>query len=305
MKSPRPPKPPTVFEQIAAVGRQNAQELEQSFQGPRIDVATDYLRLNPNNPRRRISPVSVQRMATAIRQAGRILQPLLVRPIALDAAGARYEVVCGNRRLLGAREAGLYHVPVRVEEITDADAVKYAAWENLAREDLDPIDQAEAVDALRTLEHLTWEELGGRFGMTRQWAWRQQRLTVLPEPVKDLVRDGRLSVSNAYALGTLAVEEESVALAQEIAETGMSARAVSRRIAEEGGKGVTTLLQRPWSPPPGYTGRAYGRLHRAVEDLLEYGQSGKIPPDLADALRPVLGRALGDDQSTQTTEGPG
>jgi ParB family chromosome partitioning protein len=117
-----------------------------------------------------------------------------------DDAGTRYETICGNRRLLAARSLGLPKVPVRVREMDDDQAARFALWENLAREDLDPIDLAESIDGLRRIERLSWEEISDRFGFSRQWGWKQQKLAELPDEVKDMVRDRRLSPSKAMLL---------------------------------------------------------------------------------------------------------
>ena len=91
----------SVMESIIAQGQENVSRLEETFSGPVTELATDYLRPNAANPRRRITSASIEEMANAIQQAGEILQPLLVRPVTQDELGARYEVVCGNRRLHG------------------------------------------------------------------------------------------------------------------------------------------------------------------------------------------------------------
>ncbi len=289
-------KRPTVFDSIIEKGQENAALLEETFSGPVVELATSYIRSNPNNPRRRISPSSIEEMANAIRQVGEILQPILVRPIAHDDAGYRYEVVCGDRRLLGARQVDLKKVPVRVRDLSDEEAARFALWENLARKDLDAMDVADSVDKLRHIDKLTWPELASRFGVSKQWVWKLQKMAALPEQVKDMVRDRRLSAYNATLLTQVTSgQEDVIALAQEAIDRKLSTREVERLIEtrklsqsispqEAARKGAFTVS---WTPPPGFQGRRHSRVIKAADDLVTSLHEGKITPELAHSLRPV------------------
>jgi ParB family chromosome partitioning protein len=285
-------KRPSVFDAIVEKGQENAARLEETFTGPIVELATSYIRPNPNNPRRRIPQSSVDEMANAIRQVGEILQPLLVRPTAPDDDGYRYEIVCGDRRLLGARQENLPKVPVRVRELSDEDAARFALWENLARKDLDAMDVADSVDRLRHIDRLTWPELAARFGVSKQWVWKLQKMAELPEAVKDMVRDRRLSAYSATLLTQVTTgEADVVAFAHEIVDKKLSTREVERLLEERRGgpdpadrKGAFTVS---WTPPPGYQGRSHSRVIRAAEDLVASIRDGKITPDLARSLQPV------------------
>lgn len=299
---PKSTDSPTVFSAIAARGRDNADALRDGFSGPITEMAIDYLRVNPHNPRTRISERSIEEMANAVRQVGEVLQPILARPIARDPLGRTHEVVCGNRRLLGAERAGLRKVAVRVKELSDDDAVRFAVWENLAREDLDPMDQAESIDTLRKIDKLSWSDLAAQFGVSRQWVWQQQRLTSLPEAIKTHVRERRLNISVASALSTMvAVEDDAVALAAEIVESGLSRQnalaLIRARSAPPDSQNVKPALH-SWTRPAGYEGRAYSRLQRAVDDLLSFARDGKITPALAESLRPVLASVTDAESAT-------
>jgi len=299
MSTTKTAKRPSVFDTIIEKGQENAARLEETFSGPTLELATSYVRPNPNNPRRRISQASVEEMANAIRQVGEILQPLLVRPIPHDDSGYRYEVVCGDRRLLGARQVGLSKVPVRVRDLSDEEAARFALWENLARRDLDAMDVADSVDRLRRIDRLTWPDLAARFGVSKQWVWKLQKMAELPEGVKEMVRDRRLSAYSATLLTQVTTGGEDVAhLAQRIVDEKLSTREAERLIealrqpqgADDGvdRKGAFTVS---WSLPPGYGGRRYGRTVKAADDLAASIRDGRVTPDLARSLVPIA-RAL-------------
>ena len=196
----------------------------------------------------------------------------------------------------GARRVELKKVPVRVRELTDEESARFALWENLARRDLDAMDVADSVNKLRHIDKLTWPELAARFGVSKQWVWKLQKMAELPEPVKEMVRDKRLSAYNATLLTQVSGgDEEIITLAHEIIERQLSTREVDRLLdarkhdhveepIEDDRKGAFTVS---WTPPPGYSGRQYGRIVRAADDLASSLREGKIPQELARSLRPV------------------
>ncbi len=290
---------------IVAQGQENVARLEESFNGPVTELATDYLRPNAANPRRRISAASVEEMMNGIRQVGgEILQPLLVRPISPEADGSRYEVVCGNRRLMAARNLGMPKVPVRVREMDDEQAMRFALWENLAREDLDAMDLAESINGLRMIERLSWDEISDRFGFSRQWAWKQQKLAELPELVKDMVREGKLSPSKAMLLSQITTGvEDVIAMASQAVTRGLSHRALQDEVATLR-KHVLTSSDVPatpegsrkhvltWVAPAGIPRRGHTRLIRATEELLDTLNAGGLDPEYARSMRHIAQRIL-------------
>lgn len=310
-----------VMANIVAQGQENVARLEATFADAAVtEVATDYLRESLANPRHHISPASVEEMANGIRQAdGRILQPLLVRPMAQDAEGRRFEVICGNRRLLAARRLGLPKVPVRVLEMDDEQAARYALWENLSREDLNPMDIAESIDGLRRVEQLTWDSIGERFGFSRQWGWKQQKLAELPEPVRVLVRDGELSPSKAMLLAQVTDGPEGILEAAHRTVTcGLSHRALQKELTARRKHVLTSPLAGSavldstmpehaieetsnhtgrkhvftWDPPMGRAKRGEARLTRATRELVGLVNQNLMRPEYARSLRPLAERIL-------------
>lgn len=289
-------KRPSIFDSIVEKGQENAKKLEESFVGPVVELATTDIRPNPNNPRKRVTRQSVDEMANAIRQVGEILQPLLVRPIPEDDSGHRYEIVCGDRRLMGARQVGLMTVPVRVREVSDDDAARFALWENIAREDLDSLDLADSINKLRHIDKLTWPDLAARFGVSKQWVWKLQKMSDLPELVKDMVREKRLSAYTAVLLTEFnGTDTNVVGIAEEIIERKMTSRDVERLLDERKGRGKAAQDAKnnkgaftvSWTPPQDLVKRRYNPVIKAADTLVDSVQGGRIPPALAEALRPV------------------
>ncbi len=278
---------------IIEQGITNVERLEATFQASAItELATDYLCENRHNPRRRISEASVAEMVNGIRQAdGEILQPLLVRPIPHTPEGYRYEVICGNRRLRAARALALHSVPVRVRELDDETAARFALWENLSRENLNPMDLAESISDLRAVDHLSWDEIGERFGFTRQWGWKQQKLAELPESVRELVREGKLAPSKAMLLWSIESDSERITLAERIVSEGLSHRAAElnlrQPIEEPPCKHVLT-----YTPPKGFSSRRYGQVFKAAHTLADSLSRESIPRDVAASMREIAQQLL-------------
>ena len=289
-------KPSGAMASIIERGQENVGRLEATFRAaPVTELPTDYLSESRNNTRRRISEASIRDMVNGIVQAeGEILQPLLVRPIPVSPEGHRYEVICGNRRLNAARRLDLKLVPVRVREMSDETATRFALWENLSREDLSPMDLAEAISDLRRIDRLSWDEIGERFGFTRQWGWQQQKLAELPAPVRDMTRDGELSVSSATLIATSSLSaDQKLALAIRVVGQKLSYRATSELArckgaftsreetsADAAGKDTFT-----WTPPVSLKQRRYARLRRATEEVVGTYNKGLITREYAASLR--------------------
>jgi ParB family transcriptional regulator, chromosome partitioning protein len=159
------------------------------------DVAVELVAPNPHQPRRRFDGDALDALAGSLRERG-LLQPVLVRP----RPGGRYELVAGERRWRAARLAELQTIPALIQERDDADTLEAALIENMAREDLNPADQARAVAALVEELDLTREEAARRLGRSRVAISNLLRLLDLPDEVLQLLEDGRLSEGHGRAL---------------------------------------------------------------------------------------------------------
>jgi ParB family chromosome partitioning protein len=159
-----------------------------------LEVPVESLTPNPYQPRRGFSPEALAELAASIKTSG-ILQPIVVR-----GRGDRYEILVGERRWRAAQQAGLGRVPVLIREASDADALELALVENLLREDLNPLEEAEAYHRLMAEFAWTQDELARRIGKDRSSIANALRLRRLPDVIQEDLRAGRLTMGHARAL---------------------------------------------------------------------------------------------------------
>ena len=174
---------------------------------------------NKGQPRKHFDETALSELAQSIEKHG-VIQPLLVRP--LSAGG--YQLVAGERRWRAARIAGLTEVPVVIRDLSDEDAMALSLIENLQREDLDPIEEAEGYRTLMETFGITQEEAAARVGKSRPAVANLMRLLSLPKDVRAMVSAGTLSPGHARALLPLADDALIAQFAKEIAEKGLSVR---------------------------------------------------------------------------------
>ncbi len=158
-------------------------------------VPIDSLLPNPYQPRRMFAEESLADLSRSIKEMG-VIQPLIVRA----ASEGKYEIVAGERRWRAANMAGFTTIPVMLRELSDAESLEIALIENLQRENLNPLDTAEAYDILVEKFSYTHEELAKRIGKDRTNITNHLRLLKLPDPVKQYVREDRLSMGHARTL---------------------------------------------------------------------------------------------------------
>ena len=187
------------------------------------DVPLDQLEPNPFQPRTVFEPKQLQELAASLRETG-MVQPILVRR-----QGGRYQIIAGERRWRAAREAGLASVPVVVRDVPDDRLLELALVENIQRQELMPLEEAQAYQRLHDEFRLTQEEVARRVGKDRSTVANTLRLLRLPPKVRELLAAGRLDAGHARALLALDGADDQVALAAEIARRGLSVREVERR----------------------------------------------------------------------------
>jgi ParB family transcriptional regulator, chromosome partitioning protein len=175
-------------------------------------------------PRRRFADAELDALADSIREKG-VLQPLLVRPVG-DTEEA-FELVAGERRWRAAQRVGLHDVPVIIRPLTDVEALEIALVENLQREDLSPLEEADAYSRLINEFGRTQASLAEAVGKSRSHVANTLRLLSLPTPVRRRLDDGELSAGHARAL--LAAPDPE-ALAQEVVRRGLNVRATERLV---------------------------------------------------------------------------
>lgn len=202
----------------------------------------DVIQAGAWQPRRNFDAESIEELARSIRDHG-ILQPLLVR-----AGKDGYELIAGERRLRAARAAGLTEVPVQVLEADDRLASEIALIENLQREDLDPIEEAEGYAALAERFHLTQEQISERVGKARATVANAFRLLGLPQEIRDLVRNQSLSAGHAKVLLGLASDAERLAWGRRCAREEWSVRELERRMVRPRGLSRRNRVGKPVLP---------------------------------------------------------
>jgi ParB family chromosome partitioning protein len=256
--------------------------------------AVDIENIHPSGrqPRKKFDDARLSELAESIRSQG-IIQPLVVR---VRPAGG-FELVAGERRWRAAQRAGLHQVPVIIREVAEAQAFELALVENLQREDLNPIEEAEGYQHLVAEFGYTQESLAARVGKERSTVANALRLLKLPPSVRAMVVEGRLSMGHARAL--LGLEDDAVIerLARQTASRGLSVRQVEalvRREREDGG--------RPAPPPEKQSPAARDlvlRLQRALSARVKLVEAGtgrghiEIYYGSLDELDAVLAKILG------------
>jgi len=189
------------------------------------EIELDQIDPNPLQPRRRFREQELRELAASMRDSG-LLQPILLRP-----RGARYQIVAGERRFRAARSLGLARMPAVVRELSDAQLLELALVENLQREDLSALEEAQAYQRLHDEFRLTQEEIAQRVGKERATVANAMRLLRLPPALKQLLEEARLEAGHARALLALEKGEQQLALGREAARRGLSVREVERRVA--------------------------------------------------------------------------
>src|SRR3954471_24434253 len=188
------------------------------------DVPVELIAPNPKQPRHRFDEATLAGLAESVRQRG-VLQPILVRPV----PGGTYELVAGERRWRAAQLAGLEVVPALVRPSDDAQALEVALIENMAREDLNPVEEARACAALVEDLGLTREEVGRRLGRSRVAVSNLLRLLDLPDEALALLEEGTLSEGHGRALLMAPDPGERRRLAREAAAEGWTVRETEDR----------------------------------------------------------------------------
>lgn len=176
----------------------------------------ENLQPNPRNPRRRFLDDELDELASSIRERG-IIQPIVVRAL----KGGNFEIIAGERRWRAAQRAGLHDVPIAVVEANDAQSLEFAIIENVQRADLNPIEEATGYLALMDDFNRTQEEVAQIVGKSRPHIANTIRLLKLSEPVKQLVRTGKISAGHARLL---VGQPNAELIAHEVIDKGWSVR---------------------------------------------------------------------------------
>jgi ParB family chromosome partitioning protein len=197
---------------------------------PRVQrkVPIEFLKPNPRNPRRAFSDVELGELSDSIKQHG-VIQPIVVR--AVKGTQDRFEIIAGERRWRAAQSAGLHEVPIVPVEVSDHAALEIAIVENVQREDLNAMEEAQGYHALANEFKHTQDDIAKIVGKSRSHVANMMRLTKLPDDVQALITSGELSAGHARAL--IGVPDPSAA-ARRIVTEGLNVRQAEALAHEEG-----------------------------------------------------------------------
>jgi ParB family chromosome partitioning protein len=184
-----------------------------------VEINLDELRSNPYQPRKVFDEDKLQELADSIREHG-VFQPIIVKKSAVKG----YEIIAGERRVKASKMAGLSSIPAIVRDFSDEEMMEIALLENLQREDLNAIEEANAYKALLDSLSITQEELAVKLGKSRSHITNMLGLIDLPEEVKDLIVDGKISQSHARVLSKMEDRDQVISLANRIVDEGLNVR---------------------------------------------------------------------------------
>ncbi len=190
-----------------------------------VEIDIERVAAWADQPRKRFSEEGLKELAASIKEKG-VLQPLLVCPI----GDGTFRLIAGERRLRAARLAGLKRVPAVLKRTASQDSLEIALIENLQREDLNPVETAQALDRLQKEFSLTHEALSGRLGMERTTITNHLRLLKLPEEVRALLADGKLSMGHAKVILGIDSQSQQAGMAARTVNEGLSVRELERLI---------------------------------------------------------------------------
>ena len=233
----------------------------------RIEVSK--IRPNPRQPRRSFDETGLDELANSMKQQG-LLQPVVVRPL----PDGRFELVAGERRWRAAQRAGIHQIPAVVRDVPDEKLLELALIENLQREELNPIEEAEAYRILVDDLELTQYEVAERVGKQRTTVANALRLLNLPELVKDMVRDRRISMGHARALLALEDVQAIESLARQVVAEGLSVREVETRAKRPAG--TKSRPGRPTKPIDPNVAAAESTLQRVLGTKVRIVGNGSV-----------------------------
>lgn len=256
------------------------------------EIAIDSVAPSSMQPRTRFDESRLEDLAKSIRANG-VVQPLLVRR-----KGSAYELIAGERRWRAAQLAGLTHVPVVIRNVPDDKVLELALIENIQREDLNPIEEAQAYKKLIESIGMTQETLAERVGRDRSYITNYLRLLRLPEDIRRLIEEGKLSTGHARTLLGASDTDTQRRIARRIIERGLSVRETERMVRELDSPGSRARVAKPKGNDPNVRAaetklrRHFGTQVRIAQS--QNGQSGRIeiefynPADLERLFRLLL-----------------
>ena len=190
-----------------------------------IDI--NDIKPNENQPRKAFDEEKLDELAVSIKEHG-LIQPVILRKVKKG-----FEIVAGERRWRACRKAGLKEIPCIVKDLTDEENALLAIIENMQREDLNPIEEAEGINQMITSFGMTQEQVSKSVGKSRPYITNSLRLLKLPEQIRDMVSQGKLTTGHARAIAGVSNSEKQIKLAEYAVKEEISVREMEKLIKEE------------------------------------------------------------------------
>jgi ParB family chromosome partitioning protein len=251
---------------LAAILPESEEVGEPSYR----DVPVELIKPNPSQPRKRFDPDAIERLASTMTEAG-VVQPLLLRPL----PDGRYELIAGERRWRAAQQAGLDTVPAILRSDDDLQRLQIALIENMARENLNPVEEARGCAALVEELGVSKEEVATRLGRSRSAVSNLIRILELPDKVLEMLERGELSEGHGRALLGVKGQEARLKLARRAVEDGWSVRETEARVKGEGGRRPSRTPREVHPDEEAAIGRAEDAFERALGHEVRVRTSAK------------------------------
>ncbi len=249
---------------------------EESLKGEETveQIPVDDIRSNPYQPRKNFDPEALEELAESVRQNG-VLQPIIVR----KSSAKGYELVAGERRHKASIIAELETIPAIVRDLNEEFMIRYAILENLQREDLTALEEADAYQLMMDKLSLTQEKVADALGKSRSHVANHLRLRTLPDEVKQLITDNKLSMGQARTLRSLGDDKQVIALAKKAVKEHLTVRQLEKMVSDikkDGEKPKEKPKQKRKSPfVREYESRLMDKFGTDV-NINEQGEKGKI-----------------------------
>lgn len=202
-------------------GGARASSKEEAAGGDGISyIDINDIKPNENQPRKSFDEEKLDELAASIREHG------LIQPIVVRRSASGYEIVAGERRWRAARKAGMKDIPALLRELSDEENMLLSIIENMQREDLDPIEEAEGINQMIIRYGMNQQQVSESLGKSRPYIANQLRLLKLPEEIRKMVSAGQLSAGHVRALINVGDEKKQISIAERAAEEGLSVRQV-------------------------------------------------------------------------------
>ena len=200
---------------------------EAAEKGNIVSIEISKIVSNPYQPRKTFDQDALEELANSIKEYG-VVQPIIVKKTV-----SGYELVAGERRTKAAKIAGLREIPAIIKDFNDQEMMEIALIENIQREDLNPIEEAESYENIIKLRGYTQEEFANHFGKSRSYVTNMLGLLTLPKEVKDMVSKKELSMGHARALSKVSDNDKIIKLAKKIIKEDLSVRETEKLLKDE------------------------------------------------------------------------